>query len=125
MRIEIPMLPPHALSPNARPHWTEKARATKLLRETAFYCAYQERQKWLQGHEKAELSITFIIRDRRGYKDPDNALACLKPALDGCVDAGVIPDDSDEHLRIKLPIMYEIDRARAPLTILEFREILK
>ncbi len=122
MRVEIPMLPPHVLSPNARSHWAEKALATKRFRQTAFYVAHQERQKWLQGHEKAELSITFIIRDRRGYKDPDNALACLKPAIDGCVDAGIIPDDSDEHLRIELPIMYEINKEKAPMTILEFKE---
>ena len=79
--------------------------------------------RWLQGHEKAEVSVTFVIRDRRGYKDIDNALASLKPAIDGCVDAGVIPDDSDECLSYRLPIMYEVNKERAPMTILEFREV--
>ena len=123
MRIEIPMLPSRFLSPNYHGHWSRRAKAARELRAVAFYCALVERKRWLDYHEKAELSITFVVRDARYYKDPDNALASLKPAIDGCVDAGVILDDSDKCLSYRLPIMYEINKEKAPMTILEFKEV--
>ena len=39
------------------------------------------------------------------------------------MDAGVILDDSDEHLCYRLPIMYELNRKKAPMIILEFRGV--
>ena len=123
MIIRIPVLPGRELNPNYKGHWSRQAKAAREFRESAGWCAKAELQKWLQGHEKAELSVTLVIRDRRGYKDLDNALASLKPAIDGCVDAGVIPDDDDEHLSYRLPILYQIDKEHSPLTILEFKEI--
>lgn len=123
MRVEIPMLPPAELNPNYHGHWRVKARAASNLRRAAYLYARNAKGFVALSMNKAEVSITFVIRDRRSYKDPDNALASLKPAIDGCVDAGVIPDDSDEHLLIKLPVMYEINKDRAPMTILEFEEV--
>jgi len=117
------MLPGRELNPNYKGHWSRRAKAARELREVAGWRAKQERMRWLQGHEKAEVSVTFVIRDRRGYKDIDNAIASLKPAIDGCVDAGIIPGDSDKHLSYRLPILYQIDKKRSPLTILEFKEI--
>ena len=117
------MLPPRELNPNYKGYWTKRAKAVRDFREFVGWYAKQERMKWLQGYEKAEVSVTFVIRDRRGFKDIDNAISSLKPAIDGCVDAGVIPDDDDEHLNYRLPIMYEIDKECSPLIILEFTEM--
>ena len=123
MIIKIPMLPPRECSPNFRGHWTKKARASKTLREFAMVYALQCSGFARPGYEKAELSITLVVRDSRYYRDPDNMIASLKPAIDGCVDAGIIKDDSDKHLLYKMPILYEIDKERAPLTILEFEAL--
>ncbi|MBA7586489.1 hypothetical protein ES708_28491 [subsurface metagenome] len=117
------MLPSHFLFPDYHGHWSRRAKAARELREAAGYCASVERKRWLDYHEKAELSITFVVRDASYYKDPDDALASLKPAIDGCVDAGVILDDSSEHLSYRLPIMYVVDKEKAPMTILDFKEV--
>jgi len=121
MKVEIPQLPPKELSPNGRYHWAVKARATRVLREAAFYCAMTNTSR-PQYHE-AEVSITIVVPDRRHMRDTDNVLASLKPAIDGCVDAGIIPDDSPPHLYYRLPVVWEIDKERAPLIILEFSEV--
>ncbi|GAI42808.1 unnamed protein product, partial [marine sediment metagenome] len=55
-------------------------------------------------------------------KDDDNAIASIKPALDGCVLAGIVADDNPEHLRI-LPVVWNIDRTKDEATILEFIEL--
>jgi hypothetical protein len=122
VRIVIPMLPPKESSPNWRGHWTKKARAVHLYRVAAKYYALIASESTHPGYEKAEVSISLVVRDSRYYRDPDNMVASLKPAIDGCVDAGIIRDDSDEHLRYREPITYVIDKVKAPETILEFTE---
>lgn len=44
-----------------------------------------------------DVIATYRIKRQR---DEDNLTASLKPAFDGIVDAGLIPDDSSEYLRI-------------------------
>ncbi len=122
VRIVIPMLPPKESSPNWRGHWSKKAKAVRSYRASAFYCALNASESSRPGYDKAELSITLVVRDSRYYRDPDNMVASLKPAIDGCIDAGIIKDDSDEHLRYRVPITYVIDKELAPETILEFKE---
>jgi len=122
VRIVIPMLPPKESNPNWRGHWTKKAEAVQSFRAAAKYCALNASESTRPGYEKAEVSITLVVRDSRYYRDPDNMVASLKPAIDGCVDAGIIKDDSDEHLRYRVPIIYVIDKDLAPETILEFKE---
>lgn len=117
MRVEIPMLPPKACSPNWRGHWAQRYKATKSFRDAVCICALENSHLTRPLYDKAELSITIVIRDCRGYKDPDNALACLKPAIDGLQDAGII--QNDRNLKIRLPIVFEVDKKRAPLLILE------
>ena len=116
------MLPPRECSPNFRGHWAKKARAVRTLRDATKLCALNDSKFARPEFEKAEVSITLVVRDSRFYRDPDNMIASLKPAIDGCVDAGIIKDDSDEHLSYRLPIMYEINKEKTPLIILEFRE---
>lgn len=123
--INIPMLPPSECSPNYRGHWAKKARAVKALREAAMLCALNDTKFARPQYEKVELSITLVVRDARYYRDPDNMIASLKPAIDGCVDAGIIKDDSDKHILYSLPILYVIDKEKTPLTILAFRSVTK
>lgn len=93
--VTIP-IPPVGVSPNARLHWAAKARVVKSARREAWY--------WFQRMLPADwirMPIAIEVnyhcpKSCAGYKprDVQNAIAALKPTIDGMVDAGVIPDDS-------------------------------
>ena len=121
IRVEIPMLPGPETNPNTRAHWSKIHRAKKALKEAAYYCALQA-NPGRTTLVKATVGITFVVKDRRYMRDPDNAISSVKAAIDGCVQAGIVPDDSSEYLSYRSPIMWVYDKSRAPLTILEFEE---
>ncbi len=123
LRVEIPMLPPKECNPNWRGHWSDRYRETSQFRLAAGYCAVASKQGKPLRYCKAKVSITLVIPDRRYVRDTDNMLASLKPAIDGCVDAGVLPGDSPENLEYTLPIKYVISKVAEPMTILEFEEV--
>lgn len=125
MIISIPMLPPKECNPNWRGHWATRYKATQSFRNAALICALAATKRGAKPLSKAEVSITLVVPDHRNVRDPDNALASLKPAIDGCVDAGVITGDDDEHLQYRLPILYKITRKEDRMTILEFKEYRK
>lgn len=60
---------------------------------------------------KATVRATFYHREKR-RRDDVNAMASLKPAYDGLVDARLLEDDDSEHL-ITLPCLFQIDK-KAP-----------
>ncbi len=86
-------LPSAVLSPNARVHWAQRARAVKAYRQQAWVAgaqalAGQDGPEWTNATEQA----TFYWPDAR-RRDRDNASAMLKAAFDGLVDAGILSDD--------------------------------
>jgi crossover junction endodeoxyribonuclease RusA len=90
--------PPAELSPNARVLWPAKHRATKAYRED---CGWQAKAQVSPGTTliaPVKATTTFYVRDRK-RRDLDNLMARLKPLWDGIVDAGLLEDDSAEHLR--------------------------
>lgn len=101
-------LPPKALSPNARKHWTGRAEEARTYRQHAWAMARVAlwpdaqpgagvRKRPLRTPVLVDVIATYRIKRKR---DEDNLTASLKPAFDGLVDAGLIPDDSSEYLRI-------------------------
>lgn len=92
---------PRDLNPNRarRLHWGMRHRAAKALREEAHIesmraqrhvCTLdQYPQKW----EKATARVVCYFRTRH-RRDPDNIAASLKACWDGCVDSGLLADDS-------------------------------
>ena len=52
----------------------------------------------VSGWERAEVEARFFHKTER-RRDDVNHLAMLKPAYDGIVLAGLLPDDDREHLR--------------------------
>jgi len=87
--------PPRELSPNARAHWAQKARAAKTYRRTCY---------WLTRHSEPDkpaqdgpipVRITFHPRDKKA-RDEDNMLASLKAGLDGVADALGVSDSRFE-----------------------------
>lgn len=95
--IRLPW-PPKLLSPNARPHWSVKAR---LIRKYRF-----DVRVITQSAVKAPYVLTgplplkLIFRPpNRRLRDLDNCLAAFKAGLDGIADAlGV----NDKHFRLAL-----------------------
>jgi Holliday junction resolvase RusA-like endonuclease len=100
VKIVLP-LPCRALSPNGRVNHFAKARATKRYRQLArdaVEAAQLDSIPW----PRAEAFVTFYWPCNR-KRDEDNAIASLKAAYDGLVDAGLILDDNSEHLKRHMP----------------------
>ena len=81
------------LSANGRQHWATKARATKALRDRALLEARMSRAQL----DRAHLTVRVGWPDKR-RRDVANLAPTIKALVDGCVDAGLLPDDDDAHL---------------------------
>lgn len=93
VRLWLP--PGHDLGANGRYHWAERARRSRQIRWTA---ALEARLAGLQpvpGPVKVTVTVTY---PRRGRHDPENYAPSWKPAIDGLVDAAVLPDDDSTHV---------------------------
>jgi Holliday junction resolvase RusA-like endonuclease len=113
--------PPKAIKPNARVHWAKKARAVKSYRHEANISAMSE---WLRNRpdeaphrplvSEARVQATFYHRDRRGFADPDNLAASLKPVWDGLQDCGILKNDNK---LTHLPILQKIGKPCVKISI--------
>jgi len=110
--FEVPMLPPKECSPNWRGHWAQRSEASKAFKEAVFYLAPKDVR-----FEKARLDLTFVFKDKR-RRDEDNLRSRFKPGQDALVIAGLIPDDNRRYL-VMGDIEVEVDKTRAPLTIIK------
>jgi crossover junction endodeoxyribonuclease RusA len=82
------------LTANGRYHWAEKARRTRWLRHLATINARAIRLDYTQA-----AVVAYIAYPKgTGRVDPNNAAPTTKALLDGCIDAGVLPDDDSRHL---------------------------
>lgn len=117
--VNIPMLPPKEVSPNYHGGLRAKMSATKAWRAAAYYCARNACPGVFPNYDKAAVRVTYQVPSQAYVKDDDNAIASVKAALDGCVLAGIVCDDSPEHLRI-LQVVWEIGKSKDKATILEF-----
>lgn len=88
-RLTFPW-PPRALSPNARVHWAEKARAAKKYRAVCRLMAQAMGCRALNA-ERLTVEITFHPPNRH-RRDTDNLLASVKAGLDGLADATGVDD---------------------------------
>lgn len=83
------------LSANQRLHWAEKARRTKILRQTG---AMNARSQDVPAMERAHLTV-FVSWPTRRRRDVGNIAPTIKGIVDGIVqDAKRLPDDDDAHL---------------------------
>lgn len=97
MTLTLPTLTipqPWWLTSNGRYHYMDKARRTRCIREAAAL-TYRGRKAPGTG---PWLVVAHIGYPTAGRVDPPNAWPAIKAAIDGAVDAGVFPDDSDEFL---------------------------
>lgn len=76
-------------------HWSQRSGPTGLWREEAGdAAAYAE----VPALERARITAVVHRTDRRFDCDSHNRYPTVKAAVDGLVDAGVLPDDCDRHL---------------------------
>lgn len=90
--IDLP-LPPDCLSPNARVHWAQKAKATKATREMACLMARTKRPR--KPFEKATVCLDFYLKRTR---DVDGLVSLCKAVFDGLQDGGLYRNDSGIEL---------------------------
>lgn len=98
MRAEVFLpWPDKKLSPNARVHWAQLAKAKKNAKTTAFYCV---KAAGIDRIEAESLSVrySFFPPSRRAY-DLDNLVASMKAAADG-IAAAIGIDDSKWNIAI-------------------------
>ena len=123
MKFELTLKrhPNFALAGHAKGHWRKKAGLTRDLRAFAkLLCLAkkQNRERW----KVAIVHYEFYFPDNL-ERDAANAIQCMKPAIDGCVDAGVIAKDCWQALSIGR-VNCSIDREN-PRTVLIFEELVK
>lgn len=86
--LDLPWCRP-PLSLNGRYHWAQKARLTAEIRDAVTLLAKAHKIPSCQ-----RVHVELHYRPARNWgADADNLVATLKPAIDGIVTAGVIPDD--------------------------------
>jgi len=116
--IEIPFLPPRALNPNGRAHWATKRKVAEPLKQAI--ALESKRLDPVKG--KVLITITFITAQKR-RRDGDNWLASMKPLIDTLVKTDFLPDDDSSSVSYA-PVIFEVDKSRAPRTILTIEEIV-
>lgn len=89
--INIPQ-PDEWLNSNHRNHWAIDARRKKAWRTAARYAAHNTTR-----HERVHIECWIHKKTRRTY-DAHNLTPTAKAVIDGLVDAGLIPDDTNQHL---------------------------
>ena len=96
-------LPPDACSPNFHGHWRSRYKATKSYREQSHieFLWLARGCRWPEG-----LSVTLDVeynccKSAVGYKPRDiaNAMAALKPAIDGMADAEIVKSDAKQWVQ--------------------------
>lgn len=105
--IVLPYTKP-PLTANQRLHWAQKARLTKQIRRDTYLLA---RSAGLNTSDRITVRLEYYPRDRR-RRDPSNLMPTQKAAVDGIVDAGLVPDDCPPYVTEHMPI---IEQQKEPL----------
>lgn len=77
-------------------HFHKRARAVKEVRNAFAWLAVESKVPALAA---VRVSVVPLAKDRRGIQDVAACMPAAKAAIDGLVDAGVIPDDNPSHMR--------------------------
>ncbi len=77
-------------------HWSKRASRTKETRERFAWLCLAEKVPSL---EYVSFDIVPLAKHRGSLADPAAHYPTVKAAIDGIVDAGVIPDDSGKYIQ--------------------------
>ena len=83
------------MTSNQRTHWATKARHTRTIRDMAWVMAKATRVQLMPA---ATLEVVTKWADHRN-RDAENIAPTSKAAIDGCVQAGLLTDDSAQYLK--------------------------
>jgi crossover junction endodeoxyribonuclease RusA len=121
MIITLDCHPPKECSPNARVHWSKRARVAHDFRSMVrFEAEVQMTNEWKAPH-KASVSLTIVCAEAR-IRDADNWLCRFKPGMDGLVDADVLKADDVNHLTVT-KVAFVVNNKAAPRTIIEIKAV--
>lgn len=85
------------LTSNKEKHWATKARHVKVIRDMAYLTARGQRPQKMRA-ATCEVRVRWSALKR--IRDAHNIQPSAKAAIDGIVgDYGLLPSDSDEHLK--------------------------
>lgn len=84
---------PWTLNAERRDHWSQARALTREWREAFSWLAMRDRRRFFA------CSITVVVQMRPPLQDTGNAYGSAKAAIDGLVDAGVLPNDGPEVVR--------------------------
>lgn len=119
--IVVPCDPPSVLLPNQRRkhHWGTISKATRELREIAYYAALDQRPNdWTPFAEPVVLSLRVGYGRRRRIPDLDASASACKAIIDSMIDAGII---SDDRIITKLVVRHGKDPKGEGYAILSFQ----
>jgi len=96
--ITVPGSPDRILAPNRRAHGRAKAEATAQHRHDARYAALDQLAATVPYDPlfAGPVSVLALVRWAKGErsKDLDSCAVCVKPYIDGLVDARLMSNDS-------------------------------
>ena len=100
LTLRLPYLPPREWNPNSRTHWRARETAKILVQDEII--ALVREQNWDHpALPMANVKLTWTFPDNR-RRDPDNLVAASKPLIDALTKAGVIEDDSWQHMNLEI-----------------------
>ena len=99
-QIELGHLPDRDLSPNRRLHFMQLYRAKEDAKDEAMALVLEQGAP-PEPIQKAHITITWVAKDKR-RRDIDNLFSSMKAYIDGLVHAGLIADDSADHVEYTL-----------------------
>lgn len=120
--LDLPYVRP-PLGLNDRRNRYAHAAEVKVLRHAAATVCRAAR---LGRHERVRVTLHYrpgIVLGRKAVRrgrDADNLVASSKPCADGLVDAGLVRDDTPEHMEKPTPVIHAIEpgaRARVWLVV--------
>lgn len=77
-------------------HHYKRAALVKEWREAFFYLA---KEAQIPALKAVEIFVTPVLTPRGRTQDIGACYPAYKAAQDGCIDAGVLPDDSPRYVR--------------------------
>jgi len=86
---------PWTLNSERRWHWSKRANVVKGTRERFFWLAKEANIPKL---DVVKIDVVPLVESRRQVADVAAHYPSAKAAIDGLVDAGIIPDDNDRHI---------------------------
>lgn len=99
--ITLPQPSPDIAGNDRAGHWQVRARLRKRAKQDAYLAARsvmnRQRGAW-EPWTPVVVTYRWFLGYRQRAVDVDNAVARMKPGLDGLVEAGLIAGDSPKHV---------------------------